>query len=283
MAQPKQSTLIAEEEATTPAPKGTKDIPQVLPGKNKPVKPEDIQPEQKDSSGTDSKDISPESIKKMSLTERLLMIESEIKDIKRTGQNINEKTGEVRYTFVEQQTVMNTVRPLLTKYRVIVRPQVIDHKLINRTGYDERAAAEVSRGVKVVVKMTFTFINVDKPTETEDIQWFAEGDDWGDKGTNKATTIAQKNMYIRRFNIADDDPDAVTPERAGVVTPTKTVSPDKVTIINTMLRRLKQSPADFEKRLGKDIEKMTNAEADDAIARMEAVISRKLAEEAANA
>lgn len=221
-----------------------------------------------------------EAIQEMTLAEKLLRIEAEMPEIQKTGQNVD-KAGKVQYEFVEQQTIMHAVRPLLIKYGILVIPRVIEHKLHNKQGFDTRANAEVGKGVKVVASMEFVFINTHDREDILTIPWTAEGDDYGDKGTNKATTIAQKNMYIRLFNIADTDPDATSPAEASIASPDKPAPVDKHTIIFTMLKRLKMSPEEFEKGLKKPIEKMTNAEADDSIARMEAVIARQNAQEAA--
>lgn len=219
-------------------------------------------------------------IESMSLVQKLIKIELDMPEIQKTGQN-KDKSGNVQYEFVEQQTIMHAVRPLLLKYGVLVIPRVDDHKLHNKQGIDSRTGNEVSKGVKVVAKMTFTFINAHQPDDRLDIPWTAEGDDYGDKGTNKATTIAQKNMYIRLFNIADTDPDQTSPAEGGLEAPEKPATADKHTVVYTMLKRLKISPADFEAKQKKPVEKMTNAEVAEAVTRMEAVIARLNAQEAA--
>lgn len=215
-------------------------------------------------------------ITSLMLTEKLLEIEKEMPEITKTGHNENQN-----YDFVEQQTIMNTVRPLLQKYGVLVIPRVVDHSVSNKQGWNIKANAVTETGVKVVVKMVFQFINVHGDDDTLDIPWTAEGDDWGDKGTNKATTIAQKNMYIRLFNIADTDPDAETPAGGSVATPTKSITPQKQTMIYTMLEALGVTVEAYEVGLKKSVEKLTNEEADQAIAAMQAAIMRKRVSETA--
>lgn len=217
---------------------------------------------------------STEDIQKMSLVEKVLRIGEDMPEITKTGHNDKQD-----YDFVEQQTIMNAVRPLLQRYRVIVVPRVVDHKLHNKQGFDTKAGQEVAKGVKVVVSMTFTFINVDDPDDKLEVPWTAEGDDWGDKGTNKATTIGQKNVYIRTFNIADTDPDAEMPEGGSVAAPAKTITPQKESTIYRMLKRLGKTVEEYEAALKKPVAKMTNQEADDAIAKMQAAIERMLASE----
>jgi hypothetical protein len=213
---------------------------------------------------------------KLSLGEKLLKIAEEMPDIQKTGHNDKQD-----YDFVEQQAIMHAVRPLLLKYGVMVIPSVVDHKLHNKQGFDAKAGQEVAKGVKVVVKMNFRFCNIADPEDILDIPWTSEGDDYGDKGTNKATTIAQKNMYIRLFNIADIDPDAETPEGGSVAAPGKVITSQKEAMIYRMLKRLGISVETYEKDvIKKAVGKLTNEEGDTAIAKMQAAIERQLASEA---
>lgn len=211
---------------------------------------------------------------KLTLIEKLLHIEQEMPDIEKTGHNENQN-----YDFVEQKTIMNAVRPLLQSYGVLVIPRVTGHTLQNKQGWNIKANATTEMGVKAVVSMVFTFVNVHKPDDKLDIPWTAEGDDYGDKGTNKATTIAQKNMYIRLFNIADSDPDADTPAGGSVAAPAKTITAQKETMIYRMLKAVDLTVESYEAGLKKPVTKMTNEEADQAILKFQAAIERKRASE----
>lgn len=226
----------------------------------------------------DSQPVKAKTVKTLNLGQKLIKIAEEMPDIQKTGKN------EVQnYEFVEQQTIMHAVRPLLLKYGVIVVPTVLDHKVHNKQGFDPKAGQEVAKGVKIIVKMNFRFSDTDNPQDTLDIPWIGEGDDWGDKGTNKATTIAQKNMYIRLFNIADVDPDAESPA-GGSVAAAKVITPQKESMIYRMLKHLDVTVEKYEAELiKKPITKLTNEEADAAIAKMQALIERRLASEAQGA
>lgn len=215
-----------------------------------------------------------EDIQSMSLVERLLHIEEDMPEIPKTGHN---EKGE--YHFREAEQVVRAVRLLQNYYHVKVIPNVTDHKLHNKQGYSDKAGTEVARGVKAIVHMSFQFVNVDSPEDILNINWTAEGDDWGDKGTNKATTIAQKNMYLKLYNIGDEDPDAEVPEGGSIAAPSKLITSQKETNLYRMIRRLGMTVEEYEKALKKTVAKMTNEEADSAIAKFQAAIERQLSSE----
>jgi hypothetical protein len=72
------------------------------------------------------------------------------------------------------------------------------------------------KGLAVTINFEFTFINSDKPDETQRVNWVGEAADYGDKATNKAATAALKYCLMRTFNVSekgDEDPDSTTIDR----------------------------------------------------------------------
>ncbi|MBW2054037.1 MAG: ERF family protein [Deltaproteobacteria bacterium] len=61
-----------------------------------------------------------------------------------------------------------------------------------------------------ILKMSFTWVNVDKPEERIGFPWTGQGLDTGEKGVGKALTYAEKYFILKFFQIPTDkdDPDA---------------------------------------------------------------------------
>lgn len=146
----------------------------------------------------------------MNLYQKVNAISNEIGKIAKTGRNTNQGYG-----FIEQAIVVAIIKPLLTEYGVAIIPSVDKHQVMLK-----------EKGAKIIVDITFTVVNTDKPDETIICHWVGEGDDSLDKGTNKALTAAQKYFYMKLFNISDkDDPDAEGKDLGNIKTEQTTAKP----------------------------------------------------------
>lgn len=137
-----------------------------------------------------------EKIKALSLDEKLLLITAEVGKIEKTGRNSLQN-----YSFIEQAAVITELRGKLVHYGVQITPEMIEHVMHKK-----------DKGAKILVKFKMHVKNVHKPDDKQEIQWYGEGDDSLDKGTNKAATAAEKYFLMKLFKISDrDDPDADSP------------------------------------------------------------------------
>lgn len=149
----------------------------------------------------------------MNLWQKLAAITGEVGIIAKDGTNDAQK-----YKFIENAAVAGRLRELYGKYHIDFSPEMLE-----RT---ERPLSS-GKGVNILCKMRFTFTNADKPEEIQEAIWEGESSDYGDKGTNKAATAAEKSYQMKKFNISEkgDDPDAVgiedTPAKSQVVKPKK--------------------------------------------------------------
>lgn len=133
---------------------------------------------------------------------RLAKINSEIKAI--TKSRRNQQQG---FNFRGIDDVMNELHDLFAKNEVIILPEVKDFTTENRP--------TKSGGLQTFTRLRvqYTFIAPDGSSVSS--VGIGEAMDSGDKGTNKAMSIALKYILLQMFLIPTEeqkDPDAFTPE-----------------------------------------------------------------------
>lgn len=132
-----------------------------------------------------------ESIKEMSLYEKIHAIMAEVGTVAKDGKN--DFHG---YEYAREADFVNAIRPLLIKYRVCVQPNVSHVGEQNEKNY-------------IALVMTYSLINIDSPEERLACGIPAGGTDKGDKAIYKAITGAKKYFLANTFMIATgDDPEA---------------------------------------------------------------------------
>jgi len=102
--------------------------------------------------------------------------------------------------------VYSKLRPLFARYGVVVVPQVVD------TRYEHITSKSGTQGIAAYVTMKYRLYAADGSHVT--IRFAAEGQDYGDKATNKAVQQAFKYALIQMFMIStgEVDPDLEKPE-----------------------------------------------------------------------
>ena len=130
--------------------------------------------------------------KKPSLAAKIAAISKDLGAIKKGGHN-----KEQHYDFIEYAAVSGKIRELLDKHGVAIIPTVTDYER------DDVKSGSGKTGYHYTLKMHFTVINADDPTEKIESDWLGESTDWGDKGVNKAETSGTKYFYMRLFNISE--------------------------------------------------------------------------------
>jgi hypothetical protein len=134
--------------------------------------------------------------------ERMMAVLAEMpsisKDHRNTSQNFNYRSHD---------DVMNALNPLLSFYGVFIVPNVLERVTAQRTTRNNSVMYEVN----LHVEFTFYGAKGDKVVASA----WGEGTDSGDKSTNKAMTMAFKNVIAVAFAISTDvtvDTDAGAPE-----------------------------------------------------------------------
>lgn len=121
------------------------------------------------------------------------------------------KSDQLRYKFVRDADVFDTVREQLARYNIAFFPAV--------TGYDQTpiTSKNGAAGYHTVISLEFTFVCGDTG-ETFKSLWAGESDSYDDKGISKAITLAQKTFLLKTFVLStgdpNDDPDSRNEEAA---------------------------------------------------------------------
>jgi hypothetical protein len=150
----------------------------------------------------------------LTVVERLIAVAADLpsigKDARNQQQNFNYRTHDA---------VLDALNPLLDKHGVIFVPDVTERVTGSRTTSKGSTMYEVNLHV--------TYRIYGHAGDFIEASAWGEGTDLGDKSTNKAMTMAFKNVLGQVFAIAtgEPDPDGLTPENTTRVEGPKVLSP----------------------------------------------------------
>lgn len=143
-------------------------------------------------------------MEQLNIYQKLLKITSEIEKV---AKNLAVGVGKNSYKATGEADVLSAVKPLEEKYGVYSYPfdrEIIESGTIESAGYN----GEVKKSLFERIKVTYRFINVDKPDEFIDVISIGDGIDSQDKGPGKAMTYADKYALMKAYKIiTGDDPD----------------------------------------------------------------------------
>lgn len=135
-----------------------------------------------------------DAIRKMNIHQKLHAVMTEGGMVAKDKRNKHHQ-----YDYASAASYLKTIRPLLIKYRLSVTPNVV------RTGGDANNPELMG------IVMSYTFVNIDNPTDLVQTSIASAGSDKGDKAVFKAMTSAQKYMFAQVFCLeTGDDPEADT-------------------------------------------------------------------------
>ena len=142
-------------------------------------------------------------IRGMSVWEKVYAVSAEIGKVQMT---LDVDTGKSTYKAISINDVVDSLTPLLTKYRLVVVPRekeiIEQYQITTTTKYGEKQQFYVR------MKASYLVVNIDKPNEQILTCGYGDGIDSGDKATGKAITYARKYALIDVFNLSKgDDPD----------------------------------------------------------------------------
>lgn len=146
--------------------------------------------------------MSPGDAPKNTIYQRMVAILAELPAIGKDARNEQQK-----FMYRSHDDVMNALNPLLARHGVFVVPQVLERQTDRRETRSGGVMYEVNLHVQ------YTFYAEDGST-VQASAW-GEGTDSGDKSTNKAMTMALKNVLAQAFAISTADTidaDEHTPE-----------------------------------------------------------------------
>lgn len=135
-------------------------------------------------------------VKEMNVHQRMHGVMAEAGSISKKGFNDHHK-----YAFAKESQFVEAIKPLLVKYRLVIIPEIAS--LMHAP----------EKPTLVDIKMIYTIVNVDNPSDKVVASMGGQGQDNGDKAVFKAITGTKKYFYAVTFAIpTGDDPEDDSPE-----------------------------------------------------------------------
>lgn len=147
-------------------------------------------------------DVPPAALTELTVQQRIAGIVAELPAIGKDSRNEQQK-----FMYRSHDDVLNALNPLLAKWGVFMAPRVVKR----RTGQRETRSGGVMYEVNLLVEYTIHGVGGDSIVASA----WGEGTDSGDKSTNKAMTMAFKNVIAQVFAVSTAesyDTDGHTPE-----------------------------------------------------------------------
>ncbi len=133
----------------------------------------------------------------MSLFEKMFNVMNESEAIEKS---MEVGTGKNSYKAVSEAAILNMIKPLFKKYKLIIFPvsgDIKDHCMVwDKTDYDGKTA----QTIRAITELKVTYRIMDTETnEFQDVVGFGNGSDPQDKGSGKASTYSFKNVLSKTF------------------------------------------------------------------------------------
>jgi hypothetical protein len=160
----------------------------------------------------------------MSLYEKMFNVMNDSEAIEKS---MEVGTGKNAYKAVSEAAILNMVKPLFKKYKLIIFPisgDIKDHCMTwDKTDYDGKTA-QTLRAV-TELKVTYRIMDIESK-EYQDVVGFGNGADSQDKGSGKASTYSLKNALSKTFMLfSGEDTDNTHSDDIGGYTPPKADKP----------------------------------------------------------
>lgn len=132
----------------------------------------------------------------ISIYNKIFNIISELTTVNENGYNSYHK-----YKYIKQEDIINAIKPLLIKNRLLITNEVIEEETVE-------VSVGASKSMFSKVTLEFTITDLDSMAQIKQ-RYKGHGMDVGDKGIYKAMTGAEKYFYMKNFLIGagNDDPE----------------------------------------------------------------------------
>ena len=174
----------------------------------------------------------------MSLYEKIWNVMNETPSLEK---NMNVGYGNNSYKAVSEKEVLNAIKPLLKKYKLVALPVV--GEMSESVETFETAKGSTVRPM-TSIKVGWKIVDVETG-ESEIVYGFGQGADSQDKGAGKAYTYAYKNMLAKTFCLFSGED-------------TDNVHSDEITAQMTTKKMPKPKDGDYRKALIDYINRSTN-------------------------
>ncbi|OFB49362.1 single-stranded DNA-binding protein [Staphylococcus haemolyticus] len=186
----------------------------------------------------------------MSEEKQELNLFQKIADVKANIDGFTKDAKSYNYSYVSGSQVLHRIRNKMIENNLLLVPKTSEenYKQIDATRFNKKAGREITTSEFIVeMKLTYVWINADKPEEQFEVTFYAVGQqDDVSKAHGTALTYAERYFLMKFFNIPTDEDDADAKQKQEKY---NKVSSETVGV-------LKQEVFDFVdlmKSLGKDV------------------------------
>lgn len=135
-----------------------------------------------------------------------------IADVKANIDGFTKDAKSYNYSYVSGSQVLHRIRNKMIENNLLLVPKTSEenYKQIDVTRFNKKAGREITTSEFIVeMKLTYVWINADKPEEQFEVTFYAVGqqDDLS-KAHGTALTYAERYFLMKFFNIPTDEDDA---------------------------------------------------------------------------
>lgn len=140
-----------------------------------------------------------------------------IADVKANIDGFTKDAKSYNYSYVSGSQVLHRIRSKMIENNLLLVPKTSEenYKQIDVTRFNKKAGREITTSEFIVeMKLTYVWINADKPEEQFEVTFYAVGQqDDVSKAHGTALTYAERYFLMKFFNIPTDEDDADAKEK----------------------------------------------------------------------
>ena len=153
----------------------------------------------------------------MSEEKQELNLFQKIADVKANIDGFTKDAKSYNYSYVSGSQVLHRIRNKMIENNLLLVPKTSEenYKQIDVTRFNKKAGREITTSEFIVeMKLTYVWINADKPEEQFEVTFYAVGQqDDVSKAHGTALTYAERYFLMKFFNITTDEDDADAKEK----------------------------------------------------------------------
>ena len=153
----------------------------------------------------------------MSEEKQELNLFQKIADVKANIDGFTKDAKSYNYSYVSGSQVLHRIRNKMIENNLLLVPKTSEenYKQIDVTRFNKKAGREITTSEFIVeMKLTYVWINADKPEEQFEVTFYAVGQqDDVSKAHGTALTYAERYFLMKFFNIPTDEDDADAKEK----------------------------------------------------------------------
>ena len=153
----------------------------------------------------------------MSEEKQELNLFQKIADVKANIDGFTKDAKSYNYSYVSGSQVLHRIRNKMIENNLLLVPKTSEenYKQIDVTRFNKKAGREITTSEFIVeMKLTYVWINADKPEEQFEVTFYAVGQqDDVSKAHGTALTYAERYLLMKFFNIPTDEDDADAKEK----------------------------------------------------------------------